>query len=215
MAKVIGPLLSIGASGQIGKSQIYAKWRGVPYARRYAVPANPNTTEQQKTRDAFRILSQFFALAPATVAAAYQLAALGKAFTDRNKFVQTNLPAIRDVANMGGLLASPGARGGPAMQSMVISQDSTNVIATLTEGTLPTGWGVSAAYAIMFHDQPGTDPSFDSAIIGGQDSSTPFTVELARADFSGAVVVSGWMRYFKPDNTDALSIAFSQQYTIT
>lgn len=48
MAKVINPLLSGAASGQLGKMMTFDK-RG--YVRQYVVPANPNTNDQKLVRE--------------------------------------------------------------------------------------------------------------------------------------------------------------------
>lgn len=53
MAKVIAPLLSMDASGAVGKSLVFGKWKGINYARRYLVPMNPNTMNQAKVRGYF------------------------------------------------------------------------------------------------------------------------------------------------------------------
>lgn len=50
MAKPTAPLFGFGASGQLGKSLVYASWKGLPVARRYVVPANPRTAPQQVQR---------------------------------------------------------------------------------------------------------------------------------------------------------------------
>lgn len=50
MSKLTGPLLSLSANGQIGKTIVYGDWKGVKYARQYVVPANPNTGGQQTQR---------------------------------------------------------------------------------------------------------------------------------------------------------------------
>ena len=46
MAKLKAPLLSLGASGQIGKSLVYFPWKGLDLAREYVVPSNPKSTAQ-------------------------------------------------------------------------------------------------------------------------------------------------------------------------
>jgi hypothetical protein len=53
MAKVTGPLFSITASGQIAKSLVYMKWKGIADVRKYVIPANPNTILQHTQRDYF------------------------------------------------------------------------------------------------------------------------------------------------------------------
>ncbi len=50
MAKLKAPLLSLGASGQIGKSIVFFPWKGLNAAREYVIPSNPNTTAQQTQR---------------------------------------------------------------------------------------------------------------------------------------------------------------------
>lgn len=46
MAKLKAPLLSLGASGAIGKSLVFFGWKGIDCVREYAIPANPKTDAQ-------------------------------------------------------------------------------------------------------------------------------------------------------------------------
>ena len=50
MSKLTAPLLSFSASGQIAKTMVASTWKGIPYMRKYVVPANPNTAAQQTQR---------------------------------------------------------------------------------------------------------------------------------------------------------------------
>jgi len=50
MATVKSPLLSMSASGQIGKSIVFGQWKGIDTARQHVVPANPDTAAQQAVR---------------------------------------------------------------------------------------------------------------------------------------------------------------------
>lgn len=50
MAKLKAPLLSLGASGAIGKSLVYFPWKGLDCAREFVVPSNPKTTAQTTQR---------------------------------------------------------------------------------------------------------------------------------------------------------------------
>ena len=50
MAKVTGPLFSLSASGQIAKTLVFMKWKGIADVRKYVIPANPNTAAQQTQR---------------------------------------------------------------------------------------------------------------------------------------------------------------------
>jgi hypothetical protein len=46
MAKVKGPLMSLGASGQLGKSLVFMTWKGIADVRQHVVPANPKSAGQ-------------------------------------------------------------------------------------------------------------------------------------------------------------------------
>lgn len=50
MAKVNGPLLSLGASGAIGKTMVFFPWKGLNAVRQYVVPANPQSANQTTQR---------------------------------------------------------------------------------------------------------------------------------------------------------------------
>lgn len=51
MAKLKGPLFSLGATQQLGKSLVFFGWKGLNVVREYVVPANPKTDLQNKQRD--------------------------------------------------------------------------------------------------------------------------------------------------------------------
>lgn len=50
MAKVISPLLSGKAYGQIMKSLVFFPWKSLNCVRGYVIPSNPNTSDQQAQR---------------------------------------------------------------------------------------------------------------------------------------------------------------------
>lgn len=50
MAKLQGPALSLGATGQFAKTIVFSTWKGIKYGKQYVVPANPNTADQQTQR---------------------------------------------------------------------------------------------------------------------------------------------------------------------
>jgi len=53
MAKGDGPLLSLDASGTIGKALTFSKWKGINYVRQHTVPTNPKSAAQTTQRTAF------------------------------------------------------------------------------------------------------------------------------------------------------------------
>lgn len=50
MAKLKGPLMSLGASGQLAKTLVFFPWKGLNVAREYVVPSNPKTSLQVTQR---------------------------------------------------------------------------------------------------------------------------------------------------------------------
>ena len=67
MAKLKAPLMSLGASGAIGKAMVFFGWKGLDVVREYVVPANPKTAAQNTQRgymkDAVKYIHQCQALA--------------------------------------------------------------------------------------------------------------------------------------------------------
>ena len=53
MARLIGPLLSLGASKTIGNTIVYSTWKGLSYARLRVVPYNPKSAYQTGIRDSW------------------------------------------------------------------------------------------------------------------------------------------------------------------
>lgn len=58
MALVTAPLLSMDASGTVGKTLTYAKWKGRPYCRQRVIPTNPQSAAQTGARSMFGFLAQ-------------------------------------------------------------------------------------------------------------------------------------------------------------
>lgn len=50
MAKLKGPLFSLGASQQLGKALVFFPWKGLNVVREYVVPSNPKTSGQTTQR---------------------------------------------------------------------------------------------------------------------------------------------------------------------
>ncbi len=50
MAKLKAPLMSLGASGQLGKALVFFPWKGIHAVRTHVVPTNPDTDAQKLQR---------------------------------------------------------------------------------------------------------------------------------------------------------------------
>lgn len=65
MALVTGPLMSMSASGTLASAIVFSTWKGKPYVRRHAIPANPRSGKQLGFRAMLRFLSKYWASMPA------------------------------------------------------------------------------------------------------------------------------------------------------
>ena len=50
MAKVTGPLFSVGARGKFAGALVYSFWKGINVVREYVIPANPQSEDQGDRR---------------------------------------------------------------------------------------------------------------------------------------------------------------------
>lgn len=214
MPKTTAPLLSFSASGQIAKTLVYASWKGRKYARQHVTPANPQSTEQTKTRSAFSWLQSVWKVGPTLFAAPWDLYATGKVLTGRNAFTSFNLPGLRGEVDLANMVFSPGAQGGLPPTAVVVTPGVGQLsVAVTAPTTLPTGWTVTSAIVAVILDQdPQTDVDYD--ITAGEDVSGPYTVVLTGLD-AALYRVGAWLKWAKPDGSVAYSPSVQSSGTPT
>lgn len=214
MAKVTAPLLSFNASGQIGKSIVFAKWRGVDYARQLVQPANPDTVNQQETRNTFSWLNNVWRYFPAEVQEAWNAYAQGQPLTGRNGLIKLNLSNLRSETDLTNLIMSPSAKSGPVAASMVITPGDDQLSIALTPGSLPDGWTIDEAVAAAIPQQ---DPQTgtDYSTVAGTDDTDPYEIVLTDLADATEYVVGGWFKYVRPDGTFAYGPALMDTATTT
>jgi hypothetical protein len=213
MAKLTGALLSFGSTGQIGKTMVVASWRGVPYARQYVVPANPQTTGQTTTRNTFRTLEEMWKLAPTLLKAPWDLQAKGQKYVGRNAWVGENMKAIRGETDLLLLVGSPGAKGGLPPSSISLTAGSGEIQVDFTNPDGPEGWTLDSAIAAAVPDQ---DPaaSFTGTWTAGEDDTTQNQVILTGLSTDLHVVVA-WLKWTKADGSTAYSPSLLDSATPT
>ncbi len=91
MAKVTGPLMSISASGTIGKSLTYGAWKGIAWCREWFVPANPKSDEQVNVRTAFDMLVLLWQDAHPSVKDFYNVFAEGTQMSGFNQWMSRGM----------------------------------------------------------------------------------------------------------------------------
>lgn len=216
MATVVAPLLSFEGSGQIAKTQVYSSWKGVPYVRRYTVPANPRSADQTLTRTAFSWLNFAWRTAPLDFVAPWTAAVQGRPLINRNLFLKANVSMLRAASDLTGMVLSPGAKGGIASPITVTPGNDQLTFAGVTPAPLPAGWTIIGMVGAAIKQQ---DPQIDQdyEILTVVDNSDPYSVVMTGLDSVTAYVAAGWWVYQRSASlTDlAYSAAIAAEYTTT
>lgn len=204
MSKVTAPLLSFGASGQVGKSVVFSTWRGIKYARRHVVPANPQTTSQTFQRSSFAQLREAWKRMSGDGRAPWTAYSAGRPFTGMNAFIGENRLAIGTDADMQAFEGSPGSGGGlpPATVAAVAGGSSGEIDVTLTYPAAPVDWTLTQGWAAAFPDQA-PDATWGGLYVVEHDTAGDGNVTLAGLGSAVDCVVTGWSEWTKPDGTTA------------
>lgn len=214
MAKVTAPLLSFGGSGQIANTQVYASWRGIPYARRYVIPGNPRTVAQQTTRTTFAMLREMWKVLPTLGRDPWDAFATGRKFLGLNAFIGENMRVIRGEPDMNLFIGSPGARGGVPAESMSADTGagSGEIDVTFSVPSPPTGWTLTSSVAMSFPDQDPID-DFGGPIVIDEAVAMPWSITLSGLPPATPCQVAGWLTWTKPDLRIAYSVGITDQAT--
>lgn len=208
MAKLTGPLMSLGARGQLGKTLVMSKWRGVPYARQHVVPTNPQTTAQQTVRKTFALLREMWKVAPPQVIDTWNSFAQGRPFLGVNKWVGENVRVLNGQPDMANAILSPGSKGGPGplTVSAVAGGGPGEIDVTVNVPVAPNGWALARLVAAAFHDQPPAD-FFTGPFVAAEAAAPATAVTLTGLGAAEACIVGIWLVWTKPDGTRAYSVS--------
>lgn len=194
MAKVTAPLLSFGAGGAIAKTQVYASWKGIPYVRRYVIPANTPSTEKDKTKLLFKTLTQLYKNMDTDAVAPWSAFASGKPMTSRNALLKFNVAktAMWGQTDWADFIGSPSTKSAPTFNSFALGSSGAGVLtSTIAMPPDPTGWTPAAvAYVYRINDNPTT--TTDYQITSNVVTSTPWQLALSGLD-TGTYMVSAWI----------------------
>lgn len=206
MARTTGALLSFGASGKIADTQVYASWRGVPYARRYVVPANPKSPGQQLTRNTFKWANASWLFLPAIAKEPWMAYATGRPFVPRNGWVSRAVSLLRGEMDISKLEGSPGVAGGLPSDGMTLDATADTITATLAAPEAPSGWSIVAAQAVIM---PNQDPAelFQGPITAVQATDSPYEITFTDLETTTEYVVTAWLKWNRGSGKYAYSIS--------
>lgn len=91
MARTVGPLMSVDASGSFGKSMVFSKWKGRNYVRQLVTPTNYRYPAQTGVRSMMKFLAQYWASISAPNQATWEEAAETNQISAFNQYVKENL----------------------------------------------------------------------------------------------------------------------------
>jgi hypothetical protein len=214
MAKLTAPLLSFEGSGQIARTQVYSSWKGIPYARRYTVPANPRSTGQVTTRNTFSWLNFIWRTAPGDFTAPWRAAVVGRPLIDRNLFIKQNLPILRDAPSLNGMVFSPGARGGIASTITITPGNDQITFAGSDPSPLPAGWTIIGLTGAAIKDQdPATGTDFEVFTV--TDLTTPYSVVMTGLESVTDYAAAAWWVYQRSASVTDLAYSAATATIVT
>lgn len=202
MAKVSGGLLSFDARASVGKTIVYSNWKGIPYARRWVQPANPQTVDQQAVRNVFKWLMAVWSYLPSSAQEAWNAYAAGQPLTGRNAFAKFNVAPLQGETDLTNFIMSPAARSGPVAGGVTFTPGNDQVTIDLTAPSLPAGWTISEAIGAVIRQQ---DPSSGTlyTTTAGTDATSTYQVVLTGLASAQTYVCGGWFKYVRPDGSFA------------
>lgn len=185
MARTTGPLLSMDASGSVGNSITFAKWKGRNYVRRYAIPSNPKTTGQTSIRTAMQFYTSIYKANTSAVEAAFEAEAQSKKISPFNAFISAAMKAWKSSV----MLEPDGTEIGSWTSSANITLAGTAQPRGITwswaesESTSPVAWlllvragadpGSTTQYAVF------GSASAASYLLSGLEGSTSYQARVA------------------------------------
>lgn len=178
MAITTAPLLSFSARGSIAKTAVYSRWKGIPYVRQHVIPANPNTTAQQETRNTFRWVHDAYKYLDALVQSPWIEYAKGQKFTAPNAWMTANLPVLRGQTDLTAIVFCKSVRGGPAPGALTLTAGAGQITIACAAPSLPSGWTITKMIAIAMKN---VSPSGEMETVissVGSDASSPYSVVI-------------------------------------
>ena len=143
MVKLSGPMFSLDASGTIGGTVTFSKWKGRNYARERVIPANPKSGAQLGRRGMFKFLTQAWASVAAVDQATWQDLADQLIAAPFNAFISENM---KDWHNfLAPCEATPATRiGTPSDNALTAAAYEENRIKLSFAGSaLGDAWGIA------------------------------------------------------------------------
>jgi hypothetical protein len=159
MVKVSAPAMSLEASGKLGGSLVFSKWKGRPYVRALVKPSNPRTGPQTGVRAMMRFLSQAWKALGSTIWSDWEDRAKETTISPFNAYISYNMARWRRFLGCSQL--DPATEASTANTVSAIT--ATGAIRQIAVSITPTAATALWAYAI-FRDAAAPTTAFSSCI---------------------------------------------------
>ena len=155
MVKVVAPMLSLAASGTLGKAITFTTWKGRPVVRTRVIPANPRTGLQVGMRSGIAAYPYIWNERLAAAGQALWNAAVGtEAISGFNLFTRLSQRSLRNNYGPFYVPAKQGQAGTPAPPGdAAATQDGTDLDITFTDN--PLGYGILLFHSLTTPFTPG------------------------------------------------------------
>ncbi len=171
------PLLGVSASGTIGDSVTFGRWRGVNYARQRVVPANPRTTAQQSQRTLVKFVVGAWQRLPVISQDAFIAAARNTHMTGYNLFTKRNLISLAGATNAFAVVVSPGMGGSIPLSGISATGGAGTIDVSATVGYLPSGYTLQRVVFVAWRDVDPQAGSIDR-FWSGDDTTSPYAFQF-------------------------------------
>lgn len=171
------PLLGVSASGTIGDSVTFGRWRGVNYARQRVVPANPRTTAQQSQRALVRFVVGAWQRLPVLSQDAFIAAARNTHMTGYNLFAKRNLISLAGATNASAVVVSPGMGGSIPLANISATGGAGTINVSATVGNLPSGYTLQRVAFVAWRNVDPQAGSIDR-FWSGDDTTSPYAFQF-------------------------------------
>ena len=169
MVKVSAPAMSLDASGSLGGSVVFSKWKGRNYARVLVIPSNPKTAPQISVRAMMRGLSQDWTNLTAGNKATWATRAASMIVSPFNAYVSYNLDRWRHFKAPSKQDPATEAGGAPSAPTTTPTAGVREVQLSIADGATPPDW-----FWLIFRSvTTGFTPSFSNLVRVVKRSGTP------------------------------------------
>jgi hypothetical protein len=186
MARTVAPLLGLEASGTIGNTLVFSRWRGRLYVRRRVIPANPKSGLQVGMRSVLRFVTQDFVNLTdaqkqnwANLAAADNITELNAYVRDAQTRARRNQGWRRDPT------LSPGTA--PDAPSVTVTAMPKSLKVSWTAGVMPPDY----AWLIHLSTSSGFTPDISNLIRAVPDSDSEYTIPGLTTGTTYYIIVRG------------------------